>query len=184
VWFAFAFLTATLLPVANLLPIGIVVAERCLYLPVFTVCLLTGAAIQRASEKRPRIAVALTSTLVVAGLLLSARVALRWRTPLIHWETTAADHPRSAGAHARFALLLLHEAAAAGARLDDPMLARAEQSIERASQINRRLPEAWQARGVLALMRGDCTTAAPALDRALALRPGDRETLSLRRKCP
>jgi Flp pilus assembly protein TadD len=103
---------------------------------------------------------------------------------LTHWASTAADHPRSAGAHARFALLLLQEAFAEGARLEDPRFMQAEQSIERAARINARLPEVWQARGVLALMRGDCATAAPALDRALALRPADREITTLRRRCP
>jgi hypothetical protein len=184
VWSAVAFLAITLLPVANLLPIGVVVAERCLYLPAAAVSLLAAAGMQRAMETRARLAITAASILVVVSALLSVRVAVRWRTPLIHWETTASDHPRSAGAHARFALLLLHETALDTPRPDDPRLARAEQSIERASQINPRLPEAWHARGVLALLRGDCTTAAPALDRALALRPGDREIVSLRRRCP
>ena len=68
--------------------------------------------------------------IVLLGIMLSARVAARWRTPLNHWETTA-----------------------------------------------------WHARGLLALLRGNCSAAAPALDRALALRPNDKEIAQLLARC-
>lgn len=180
---AYAFLAATLLPVANMLPIGVVVGERCLYLPVFAVCLLAGAAYLRGARARPYAAAAAFCAVVVAGMILSARVADRWRTPLMHYQTTADDHPRSAGAHARFALLLLQEAALDEAPPDPAVLERAETAIERALRINERLPEAWHARGRLALLRGDCAAAVPAFERALALRPGDMQVLRLLGRC-
>jgi hypothetical protein len=107
-------------------------------------------------------------------MFLSARVAFRWRTPVAHWASTVMDHPRSAGAHARLALLLLEEAVS-DVRPDDDRLAQAEEATDRALQINDHLPEAWHARGLLAVLRGDCGTLSSALERARALRPGDPE---------
>ena len=115
-------------------------------------------------------------------MILSARVATRWQTPLSHYQATAADHPRSAGAHARLALLLLQEAGR-NAPPERAALERAEEAIDRALQINERLPEAWHARGLLAVMRADCARAVPALQRALALRPGDMQVLRLLGRC-
>lgn len=180
---AYLFLAVTLFPVANVLPIGVVVAERCLYLPAFAVCLIVPAVIHRATEARAHVGIAVLSALVLAGVILSLRVAVRWQTPLSHWEATVSDHPRSAGAHARLALLLLHQAALDTAPADDPRLARAEQEINRALQINPRLPDAWQARGMLALRRGDCATATAALEQALALRPGNAEIKNMLGAC-
>jgi hypothetical protein len=180
---ACAFLAITLLPVANVVPIGVVVAERCLYLPVFAVCLLAGAGYAKAAPETPRAAAAALCGAVLLGVLLSTRVAVRWSTPLAHWETTVRDHPRSATAHARLALLLLQEASRAPGEWDAAALARAEAATERALSINDRLPEAWQASGSLALVRGDCPAAVAAFERALALRPEDRQIVRLLSRC-
>jgi hypothetical protein len=180
---AYLLLAVTLFPVANVFPIGVVVAERCLYLPAFAVCLIVPAVILRVTEARARIGIAVLSALVLASAILSLRVALRWQTPLSHWEATVSDHPRSAGAHARFALLLLQQAVLDAAPADDPRIARAEQEISRALQINPRLPEAWHARGLLAVGRGDCANATAALEQARALRPGNVEIETALRAC-
>ncbi len=178
-----ALLGVTLLPVANILPIGVVVAERCLYLPVAALSVLGGAAYLIFSRTKARVAVGALSTSVLVGMLLSARVAARWRTPLVHWETTASDHPRSAGAHARFALLLLYAAEQESAPLDLAMLEQAQAAIDSALSINERLADGWHARGRLALLRRDCSAAIPALERALDIRPGDRELAQLLSRC-
>ena len=180
---ASALLLLTLLPVSNLLPIGVVVAERCLYLPVAALSVLVGAAYLAWSRIRPGPAAVTLCAIVLGGMMLSARVAARWSTPLNHWETTASDHPRSAGAHARFALLQLYAAAQEPAPPDPAALDRAETAIDQALSINERLPDAWHARGLLALLRGDCSTAVPALERARALRPGDKEIAELTARC-
>jgi protein O-mannosyl-transferase len=170
--------------VANLIPIGIVVAERCLYLPSLAVCLMAAAVIHRLTEKRAWAGAVVVMALSVTAVFLSARVAVRWRTPLRHWETTAADHPRSPAAHARFALLLLAETARDTPGRDDARLAKADEALNRALALNPRLPEAWHGRGVLAVLRGDCAAAKMHLARALALRPGDPEILQALRACP
>jgi hypothetical protein len=50
--------------------------------------------------------------------------------------------------------------------LDDPRIARAEDALRRALEINAGIPEAWEGRGFLALMRHDCPGAAVAFQRA------------------
>jgi hypothetical protein len=180
---AYLFLAVTLFPVANVLQIGVVVAERCMYLPVFAVCLIVPAIVFQVARAPSRIWMGVFSALVVASAILSVRVAIRWQTPLSHWAATISDHQRSAGAHARFALLLLQEAALDAARADDPRIARAEQETNRALQINRGLPEAWHARGLLALRRGDCAAATAALEQALLLRPVSAEITNALHAC-
>jgi Tfp pilus assembly protein PilF len=127
--------------------------------------------------------IVIVSGLVLADAILSIRVMGRWQTPLSHWAATVSDHPRSAGAHARFALLLVQQAALEGAPADDPRSARAEQEINSALELNPRLPEAWEARGMWALRRGDCATAVASLKEALARRPGDAEINKLLGAC-
>jgi len=180
---AVAILTATILPVANVLPIGMVVGERCLYLPSIAVSLLFGAACAALSLWRPRLAVVLVCAVCAAGVGLSARVAYRWRSPLRHWETTIADHPQSAAGHARYAILLLSEVAQETSASGDPRVGRAEEALKRALQINPRSPEAWYGQGLLSAMRGDCITARRALDQALALRPDYPEVVRLMERC-
>ena len=133
-------LALTLLPVSNLIPIGMVVGERCLYLPSVGVCLLGAAAYARLETKRVKAAAAVVSIAAAIGIVLSVRVASRWQTPLKHWETTTADHPGSAGAHARLALVLLKDIADSHGGLDDPRIARTEDALRRALEINPKDP--------------------------------------------
>jgi hypothetical protein len=180
---AVAILTITLLPVANLLPIGMVVGERCLYLPSIAASLLFGAACAGLGFQRPRKVGVLVCAVCAAGIGLSARVAHRWRTQLSHWETTINDHPRSAAGQARYAVLLLYEVAQEPSTPNDPRLVRAEDALKRALQINSRSPEAWHGQGLLSALRGDCVAAKSAFDQALSLRPDYPEVVRLIERC-
>jgi hypothetical protein len=180
---ASAILAFTLLPVANLIPIGMVVGERCLYLPSVAICLLAGAAYVRLQARAFRAAVLAICLAAVTGVALSVRVAFRWQTPLRHWETTAADHNRSAGAHARLALLLLQDVADTPTAPGDPRLRQAEVAVRRALDINPRLAEAWEARALLAIVQQDCAAAAEALRQAASLRPPSPEMSRLLERC-
>jgi hypothetical protein len=91
-----------------------------LYLPALGACVFADALTRKASRGRAGAGSAVLAALVIGGMLLSARVAFRWRTPVAHWESTARNHPSSAGAHARLALTLLDEAVADAAADDDP----------------------------------------------------------------
>lgn len=175
--FSLGWLALTLLPVANLLPIGIVVAERCLYLPSVAVAALAGALFERLYARVPAVAAAIGGLLLLAAMAASIGVSYRWRTPLHHWQATVEAHPRSPMAHAMVGLYLLEQMAGeVGHRLDDPRLERAERAIDAALALNRRSPEALQGKGLLALLRGDCRAALDYLGQARRLRPEDLQT--------
>lgn len=181
--FSAGWLALTLVPVSNLLPIGVAAAERCLYLPSVALAGLAAGAWARWAPSRLRLASAVLAAAVALSLGLSVRVVLRWRTPLSHWQTTAADHPRSPLAHATVARLLLQELSLARAPQSDARWSAAAAAIERALALNANSPEAWRAKGLWSQLRGDCAAALPALERAVELRPGDAETLDALRVC-
>ncbi|MEM7079624.1 MAG: hypothetical protein AAF513_13460 [Pseudomonadota bacterium] len=162
-----------LAPVANVVPIGVAVAERCLYLPSLALAPLAAAVWARVASARvawPKVGLAL---LLIVSLVLCVRVSLRWQTPLAHWEATAADHPRSPKAHAVVARLTVDWLEREGAAAGDPRWSTVEGAVERALTLNPQLPDAFHARGRSWIARGDCSRAFPDLRRAQQLRPGD-----------
>lgn len=89
---------AALLPVLNVVPIGVLMAERLLYLPSVGLCLWAGrlpaAILGRLPARGPRLAVAAGSALVL--LLLAGRTLARsadWRTPAALWEAELRSAP-------------------------------------------------------------------------------------------
>ena len=116
-----------------------------------------GGGVRLAGPEKCKDCVIAACLVTAAGMGLSARVAWRWHTPLKHWETTVSDHPRSAGAHARLALLLLKDVSEHAGGPDDPRVARAKAALVRALDLNPALSDAWEGKGLLALMRRDCT---------------------------
>jgi hypothetical protein len=96
-----------LLPVANLVfPVGVLVAERTLYLPSAGLVLAAGAALARLPLARLRPAVA---ALVVAG---GARTALRvpvWRDMITVVQSVLEDSPRSFDGPARMVTIYLYQ---------------------------------------------------------------------------
>jgi tetratricopeptide (TPR) repeat protein len=89
----------TVLPVSNLLlPIGVLLAERILYLPSAALAFLAARAwplvVQRTQRQR-RLAPALAAALLLA---LAVRSAVRnpdWRTTRTVWDSLVRDHPES-----------------------------------------------------------------------------------------
>lgn len=94
-WFLIA-----VLPVSNLIvPIGVVLAERTLYVPSFAIALAAGFAGQHLSAtvtmRRWRMAVAAGVALLFA---FAARSALRnpdWKNTQAYWNALVRDHPES-----------------------------------------------------------------------------------------
>ncbi len=100
-WFAVA-----ILPVSNLVVhIGVLMAERVLYLPSLAACMLAGLAWERLHARtRPQVAWAALSTVALTFAALTIARNLDWQTPLTLWRDTVAKQPRSALAHANLAL--------------------------------------------------------------------------------
>jgi protein O-mannosyl-transferase len=95
-----AFFLISIMPVSNLLlPIGVVVAERVLYLPSVAVSLAAGyawAALGTAANVRAR-RIALAAA-ALAGVAMSVHVVQRnpdWRDTAAVWQALVRDHPES-----------------------------------------------------------------------------------------
>ena len=166
-------LVLALLPVANLLPIGTAVAERCLYLPSLALAPLAAALWLHGAAVRPGLARIVLSLVLVISLGLCVRVAAQWRTPLSHWEATVRAHPQSPTAHAIVGRLRAEALSIGAVPLNAPDWNAARTSIDRALELNPSLAEAWIARGIWWQARSRCDRAQPAFERALVLRPGD-----------
>ena len=89
---------AALLPVLQIVPIGVLMAERLLYLPSIGLCLWAGqlpaALLERVGARRVRLAVGAASALAL--LLLAGRTVARsadWRTPAALWEAELRSAP-------------------------------------------------------------------------------------------
>jgi hypothetical protein len=131
--FGAAWLAIALLPVASIVPIGFLAAERALYLPrigyAVLVAALVCAAFDRLSARRwlP----AFGATVALLGVALSWRVAAHWHDPVSLWRSTVAAHPRSPKAHAAYAMALL-----ADAKGPAVPLAEARRHAERCRELN------------------------------------------------
>lgn len=152
-------LVVFLLPVAGIVPVGMLVAERTLYLPSAGLLLLAGAMPMWLSAGEYRTERAWVMSCVVAiliGLTLSWNVTRDWRTERIAWENALADHPRSARAAAEVVRL----------RLDDPSFVSTPTSrgelhglIERARAINPDSPRVFEVMAKLAASESDAADA-------------------------
>ncbi len=90
----------TILPVSNFFfPIGVLIAERTLYLPSIAVCFLAGFAWEAASNAAQRETRRLTTALaVVICLFFGVRTAIRnpdWDSLSSVWKSLNRDHPES-----------------------------------------------------------------------------------------
>jgi tetratricopeptide (TPR) repeat protein len=165
-----------LLPTANIVPIGELIAERFLYLPSAGFCLALGALALWTSEQpvalrlspaRLRAAsfAAFALVLIPFAILTAARNA-EWHDPEVLWRSTLARSPQAPHARENLAAILL-------ARGE---FAEAEEIIE--SELAR-FPE----KPMLALLagqlyagQGDAKRAQEMFERAIALgKPGDIE---------
>lgn len=166
-----------LLPVSNIVPIGVLVAERTLYLPSAGITALAGLCCVRLEAEvrnwqRLRAVHAAFGIVLIVASVMSARVAWRWRTELSLWRSTAADHPRSPKAHAMLGHAILQEVDKG--RGDPTVLIRqADICFEEALRLNPNSADALYGRGLILRRKGSCQKALPYFSEAAALRPSD-----------
>jgi hypothetical protein len=130
-----------LLPVLNIVAGGVLVAERCLYLPLFGVALLAA----RLLPARRWVWALVLFLCAAAGTW----AVTRWRTEESLWRSTLAAHPRSPMAHVWLGRIVL-------ARGE---LGEAEGLFAEAGELNPDLAEAYDGQARVALARGDCAGA-------------------------
>jgi tetratricopeptide (TPR) repeat protein len=115
-WFLIA-----ILPVSNLLfPIGVLVAERTLYLPSVAVSILAAGlwgGVARAGERRVRVFASVAGVALL--VLFSGRTVVRnpeWRDTDAVFEALYRDHPESYRAQLQFAIQALQQGDTAASR--------------------------------------------------------------------
>ena len=122
---------------------------------------------------------------VAVSVVQSARVSLRWRTPVHLWWAGVNDHPTSPKAFAALGLAVLEEMVQNGEVLyaSNPRWVTAQSSIEKAITLDDSLPDAWHGKGLLAMAREDYARALPHLEKAHDLKPYDSEISDHLRQC-
>jgi hypothetical protein len=160
------------IPVSNIVPTGVVVAERTLYLMSAGVAM----AVATLSRRSPAVVVALLLTLST----VSSVVAWSWRTEVTLWEKTVADHPRSPRAHAALGLARLQRSARSPS---EAVLEESDRSFDRALSLNARAAEALYGKGLVRLHRNQFASALPFLQAAVMQRPDDAVMRAALREC-
>ena len=165
--FGLTLFLAAYLPVSNLLiPIGTVMAERLLYLPLagFLIAVIpqAGSFLSRRAGRAPAV------LLTLAGILFAGLSFARngeWSTPLRFWESAAKSSPRSARALRLYGQSLY----AAGSFRE------AIPPLERATRIYPRYDPAWVDLGIAQMQSRREKEAEVSLRRALKLNPDSPE---------
>ncbi len=166
-WFVIMFL-----PVSNLVPTGVAVAERLLYLPVLGTCFVASSLLAKLGNRR---AAYLALFTVVAGCCVqSNRVLTRWRDNLTMWRSATALHPGSAVAEYELGKALLETwDAHPNAPVPASEFDEAARAFEESLELNPRFTPALVGAGVVAARRGDCVAARAFLEEALRRNPND-----------
>jgi protein O-mannosyl-transferase len=157
---------AALLPVLNVVPIGVLMAERLLYLPSVAPCIWAGqlaaAAAERVHGARARRALSWAGALLL--LALAGRTLARnadWRTPRSLWAAELRAAPRDP--------VVNNNLAVEYTRAGEP--ARALERLDVALEVAPLYWRAWVNRGIALHRLGDPGAALAALERASAIAP-------------
>ncbi|MGH7561188.1 MAG: tetratricopeptide repeat protein, partial [Gemmatimonadales bacterium] len=172
--FALVWTALALLPVSNLLPSGVILAERTLFLPSAGMMLAAGVAWdalrERAGQPLARAGLGAATALVAGlGLVKSWDRSAVWRDQDTFFDQLPKDAPRTYRAHKVVAQHLVHS----GRRRE------AEGAWRRALELYEGDPVVREELGQLYRARGRCDLALPVLEAGLANHP-DRTTLRSR----
>jgi hypothetical protein len=160
VLFAALWFAATWFIFSNLVvPTGVFVAERCLFLPVLALCVLFGLL----TERKPAIAL-----LLLAAGVQSAITADAWRTEESSLRATVEEHPDSPLGRSALAIRLLTDPPVTPDRQQE-----AEALLTAVLARYANFPDAHRGLGLLARTRGDLPAATMHFQNALRLRPRD-----------
>jgi protein O-mannosyl-transferase len=152
-----------LVPVSNLLvPSGVLLAERSLFLPSVGAMLVPVALVQ---VRMGWPAAVVASLLVATGLARSVLRAPVWRDDATLWAVSAAESPRNYFTHYQYGTELFREG-----RVDD-----AERELRTAIALEPEDPRLYASLGWRLTTANRCDAAAPLFRQALALSPTSYE---------
>ena len=97
-WFFISWFFVTLLPVSNVIPIGNIMAERYLYIPIMGFSGIIGILIQKFNFKKPLATICFAIVIFILGVMCICRNGI-WRDELTLWYSTSIREPNSARAH-------------------------------------------------------------------------------------
>ncbi|MBK9519464.1 MAG: tetratricopeptide repeat protein [Anaeromyxobacter sp.] len=152
-----------LLPVLQVIPVGVLLAERLLYLPSVGFCLAVAAALGGWLGRGPAAARAAAAGLALVAALAGRTVArtLDWRTAVAYWEAELATAPREVVVNNNLAVAYLARG-------------RFAEAVERLRVVLEVHPRYWRAHinmGLALQSLGDKAAARRALEAALPLAP-------------
>ena len=90
------FFFVTILPVTNIIPIGILLADRFLYLPSFGYCLFIGGLISNSTLKNKHYIIMLSTLIIMFLFISTVKRNNVWRNDKTLWEETLRLYPESA----------------------------------------------------------------------------------------
>ena len=151
------------------IPTGIFVAERVLFLPVLAVCVLFGLAVEHAVSTRRPALLGLWILVLTLAAIQSGRTAWQWRTEESTYRASIAQRPDSPISRSILAIILIQKPQSTEVDRNE-----AEALAHFVLQQYPSVPEAHRALGLAAKARGDLQGAASHLTRALELRPRDQ----------
>jgi len=104
----------TIMPVSNIISIGLFVADRFLYIPSFALCVLTGGIFEYFfmnfnDNLRKRACCVFLLTIIICFTTLTIRRNYDWVVPFRFWWKTAKTTPDSYRAHGSLALIYMHK---------------------------------------------------------------------------
>lgn len=188
VWFCIGWFTLSLIPVSNLVPIGVLIAERALYLPSLGTAAIGAIALAslhvwfrrfRVPRQFPLVAVTALGGVAVIGFALAlVRVSLNWRTEESLWRFTVENHPSSPRAHALLGLALLDQRP-----LTRENLTEARSCFDRALELNPLSVEALFGMGRILMEEKNYASALPYMEKAVTLRPSATEMIAALDAC-
>ncbi len=97
-WFFTLWFFVALLPVSNIIPIGNIMAERYIYIPIMGFSVIIGILVQKINFKKPLATICFSIVIIILGALCIYRNGL-WRDELALWYSTSNREPNSARAH-------------------------------------------------------------------------------------
>jgi tetratricopeptide (TPR) repeat protein len=152
---------AALLPVSNIVPLFIPMADRFLYVPLLGASILVALAIHAVGKFRPW-AFAVAALAICACTVITFRREAVWHDSLALWQDTVAQNPRSAPAQNNLGWALLDSNRGADAAL----------SFQRAISLAAgHMPDAWAGLALARDATGQTTAADDAYRRAIQLDP-------------
>jgi len=97
-WFFMSWFFVTLLPVSNIIPIGNIMAERYLYIPIMGFSGVIGILIQNCTSKKNLAILCFGAVIVIIGITSVYRNGI-WHDEFTLWHSTISREPNSARAH-------------------------------------------------------------------------------------